>query len=57
MSQYDLIVLGAGPGGYVVTIRAGEPQLHVVDGALQKALEMLVEQPLGLVAGASLGGP
>ena len=28
MSQYDLIVVGAGPGGYVAAIRASQYGLH-----------------------------
>ena len=38
--QYDLIVLGSGPGGYVAAIRAGEARPYVVDGALAVASVM-----------------
>ena len=52
--QYDVIVLGSGPGGYVAAIRTGASRPYVLDGAdgaaLMAAFKALVEMPLGLVA-------
>jgi pyruvate/2-oxoglutarate dehydrogenase complex dihydrolipoamide acyltransferase (E2) component len=59
--QYDLIVLGSGPGGYVAAIRAAQLGLKTatgsfdhrgIDGAdgaqLMEALKNFVENPMGL---------
>ena len=32
MTHYDVVVLGAGPGGYVAAIRAGQHHLDHLDG-------------------------